>query len=233
MHESLSVPARIAIDRLSELREVHLKQDPDTRANSAFVSRDCDTWFDLRGPLGTVATVVGKREGMVGEVMRDLGWHQGRRLYLLDKYRTGVLLELERSKLSMEVTAPAAGLNVGRVESSPMPILREYRLRAAGGEVFACIRRPILSPWTFSIRGPSGGQRLGVIRRRWVGWGKQYFADGDDFTIDFGQQAWTLEERCILIAAAIAIDLDVLSTAAGRGAGDQLSVLRQALVRDA
>ena len=206
--DRLSEPAKMAFGDLGEFRELHLRRDADTRYLTTSGRRERDTWYDLRGPLGTVATVIGRRDSFWGQLARGVGCDQERRLWLIDRYRTRALLELKATAWSAEVTIPAVG-QVGRIERSLQPLVRKYELRDAAGEVFAYLRSPIWKlRMSFQVQAPAGGEPVGGIRQRLTGWGREYFTDLDDFVIEFGRRPWTLEERSVLIAAAIVIDLE-------------------------
>lgn len=179
---------------------------PENQTTSS--SRERDVWYDLRGPMGTVATVIGRRDSFWGHLARGMGCDPERRLWLIDKYRTRALLELKATGWSMEVTIPEVG-QVGHIERSLQPLVRKYELRDAAGEVFAYLRSPIWKlRMSFQVQAPAGGEPVGGIRQRVTGWGKEYFSDLEDLVIDFGERRWTLEERSVLVAAAIAIDLE-------------------------
>lgn len=67
---------------------------------------------------------------------------------------------------------------------------------------------------TFKLYDESGQERSS-IKKRWTGLRQEYYSRGDDFELDFGEHGWSLDQRSVVLAVAISIDLDHFE---GRGA---------------
>ena len=67
--------------------------------------------------------------------------------------------------------------------------------------------RVIPRPFTFFIDDPQGVE-VGRITKEWSGLGREMFTDADTFRVEFGHTERSQEMRLMLLAAAIAIDLD-------------------------
>lgn len=121
-----------------------------------------------------------------------------------------VVLTLERPFFflfsSLDVKGPTGRL-LGRVTRRFALLNREYDLEDAHGNVFAHIRSRHVHIWTFPVLDTAGRQR-GMIAKKWSGMRKEYFTDADNFGVDFGDGAWTDEQRAVIFAAAISVDFD-------------------------
>lgn len=211
LRDTLDEVTRMGIDELDGIREYHVRQDSELKLSTVFFGWDHASWYDIRGPIHSVAVVAEESKGLMDALIRNFVPHYPRRLSVLNRHLSEVIFELDRPWFfllpTITVTFPTWGRKVGRVEGVFNPLLRIYRLRDASGEIFARIHGSLWRPWTFFILGPSGGERRGVIRKKWGGVTQEYFTRGDRYTVDVGDHDWTLEQRCLLLAAAIAIDL--------------------------
>lgn len=99
------------------------------------------------------------------------------------------------------------GARLGSVERNLRIVDTRYQLKDARGAVFARLVRPTLSLWQFRLE-TAAGLTSGAVAKQWSGLTTEYFSDADDFGVDFGPVAWSLEQRAIITAAALAIDLD-------------------------
>lgn len=83
---------------------------------------------------------------------------------------------------------------------------RRYELQPVMGSRTMTIAGPLYKPWTFYVR--TGDRQLGIIQKNWSGLLKEAFSRADTFTISYEQQDLTKIERTLIVAAAIAIDID-------------------------
>jgi hypothetical protein len=196
---------------LGSLPRLKIRQDAEITASTVLVGWDHANYYDLRGPLGSIGVVAEKSQGVGSALLRNtLQSHRRLEAQWIDRSGSNVLLELDRPpwlfNYTMEVRSPALGRTVGRVRRHFQPIVRCYTLEDAMGRAFARIASPVWRFWTFPVL--VDGAEKACIRKRWSGLFKEYYTRGDDFDLDFGSHGWTLEQRCLLVATAIAIDLD-------------------------
>ena len=86
-------------------------------------------------------------------------------------------------------------------------LFKKYDLLDETGKLFAQVKAPIWRLWTFPLLDPVGQQR-GQISKKWQGVLKEMFTDADRFLVDYGEHHWTLNQRTVILAAAISIDFD-------------------------
>ena len=85
---------------------------------------------------------------------------------------------------------------------------KKYDLSDATGRVFATIKSPIWRLWTFPILDERRIVQGAQIAKKWGGPLREIFTDADTYQVDFGQGTFSLQERYVIIAAAISIDFD-------------------------
>lgn len=110
------------------------------------------------------------------------------------------------------------GKPLGSVERSFRLASSAYELKDARGRCFARLERPVLSLWQFRLLDERG-EAVGAIAKQWAGLATEWFTDADDFSVDFGAVGWTVEQRAVIVAAALAIDLDHFERPSGRSRG--------------
>jgi len=138
------------------------------------------------------------------------------RFELLDARETPMLI-LERhfekvimSRLDVFLDDGAGdpGRLLGVVERNFSLLDSRYELKDAAGHVFARLIRPTMSLWQFRLE-TADGVASGAVAKQWSGLVTEWLSDADDFGVDFGPHPWTREQRGVIVAAALSIDLDL------------------------
>lgn len=217
--ERIGEPKAMGLRRLMETNELVVRQDPEWGVGTVLFGWDKANWYDIRGYGGTVLQVAEERRSVWDDLIRNFFQNHGRKLFVLDKYGQQILLELYRRWFvlvaSMEVRIAEGGPRLGKVRRTLNPIFKIYQLFDARGEQFATISGGLFRFWNYEIREHPGNAVVGRIRKRWSGLRQEMYTRGDKLTIEFGERDWTIEERSILLAAVIAIDLDAFEGAGG------------------
>ena len=101
----------------------------------------------------------------------------------------------------------ADGVPLGSVKRRFALLYTRYILVDAHGEVFAKLRRPPWRTWTFPITD-TDGRRIGEVKKKWGGLLKEMFTDADRFGIDVSDADLSPDQRAVVLAAGLSIDLD-------------------------
>lgn len=106
------------------------------------------------------------------------------------------------------------GVEIGRVDSDWHLLRRRYNL-FVGSEKRMRIDEATLS-WDFNATSADDGQNLGLINRNWSGFVTEIFTDKGQYVVHFDatpnqKRSLSLEERAVLLACAITIDIDYFS----------------------
>jgi len=148
-----------------------------------------------------------------GEVSRGLSglfWRQvlqSKRPFLVQIMATGsVVLEVVRPWrwfFSRAEVRDPRGAPIGSIQQRFAWLQRHYVLEDPHGRVLADLWGPFFKPWTFEIR--ERGRKLGTIRKRWSGLGKETFTGADNFSLDFSP-GLDKTVRTLCMCATILID---------------------------
>jgi len=106
----------------------------------------------------------------------------------------------------LDVTG-ADGQKLGSIHRRFGLIYKKYELHDKYGNTFARVRAPIWRLWTFPVLNKAG-QQAGVISKKWQGMLKEAFTDADSFVIDYSDTTWQIEQKIVILCAAISIDFD-------------------------
>ncbi len=114
---------------------------------------------------------------------------------------------MSRLDVFLDDGAGDPGRTIGVVERNFALTQSRYELKDASGSVFARLIRPMTSLWQFRLETAAGAPS-GAIAKQWTGLMSEWLTDADDFGIEFGPHPWTIEQRGVILAAALSIDLD-------------------------
>ena len=104
------------------------------------------------------------------------------------------------------MTVTCGQQKVGSIQRRFSLLYKLYDLCDRRGKVIARIRAPIWKLWVFPVLN-SNDAEIGKVSKNWSGFLKEYFTDADRFSVEF-PSSWKSDEKAILLAAAISIDLD-------------------------
>lgn len=121
--------------------------------------------------------------------------------------RTSEKLVMNRLVVSLDDGTGDPARALGSVESTFSVIETRYELRDARGTPFANLVRPALSSWTFELRTLDEAV-VGRVAKEWSGLMTEWLSDSDDFAVDFGAHGWTLDQRAVIVTAALLIDIN-------------------------
>lgn len=111
----------------------------------------------------------------------------------------------------------ANGRALGSVEQSFTVVTRHYTLRDARERTFAEIRSGFWKPWTFPVTTLQG-RPLAMIRKHWSGFFREAWTEADRFTLQLAEAPLEMEQRAVLLATALSIDMDYFESGNRGGA---------------
>jgi hypothetical protein len=192
---------------------VQLRQERPQLVAGGLVAIDFGTRYAVNTPEG--AGMLMRQEGAAAMVARIFLTPLVTQRFTLRDPRENPMLVLDRrfeklvlSRLDVALDdAGDPGPRLGSVERNLRVVDTRYELKDARGAVFARLVRPTLSLWQFRLE-TAAGTPSGAVAKQWSGFATEFFSDADDFGVDFGATRWTIEQRAVITAAALAIDLD-------------------------
>jgi uncharacterized protein YxjI len=103
----------------------------------------------------------------------------------------------------LQVSA-ADGTPLGSIEREWSWIRRIYRVEDASGREVARLFGPFFKPWTFEIQ--IGGQKRGLLQKRWSGFTSEFLTDADNFAIELSDVD-DATVRALCFASTVLIDV--------------------------
>ncbi len=99
----------------------------------------------------------------------------------------------------------AAGRVIGAIQQRFAVFSKRFDVTDASGRLLLSVRSPLWRPWTFAFERE--GRELARVEKKWSGMLQEAFTDTDRFRVAFESPELGLDERSLILAAAIFIDL--------------------------
>lgn len=167
--------------------------------------------YDILGMDGRRVLRVAEREGgFWGIVGRQLGGHGAAQFELdvVDERGTPVLHLSHPPRFFLQRIEVRSGRGrlLGWFEQCFTLADRKFHVHDAYGRVLFTASAGLFSSRTFPFVRPTG-RRVATLKKEWSGLASEMFTDADDFRLVFESQSLGPDERALLLAAAIFIDL--------------------------
>lgn len=156
-----------------------------------------------------VALAAEESQGFFGAIGRQFFGHW--RQYTVKLYNPGlaILLELQHPfRLlfqRLDIIAPD-GRKVGAIQERWSLLHKHFDLLDVTGQTILQVRSPLLKFWTFNFVRPDG-RDVALVEKKWSGTLKEMFTDADNFRVQYSGREATNDEKLLILAAAIFIDL--------------------------
>lgn len=98
----------------------------------------------------------------------------------------------------------AEGVFIGNIKREFSFLEKKLRIRDKNAMEIYVLKASFFHPWIFKIY--KNEIEVGEIIKKWSGVGKEFFTDADNFIVKF-PAGITIEEKALLIAAALLIDI--------------------------
>ena len=89
---------------------------------------------------------------------------------------------------------------------------KKFEFLDTRGRVIMSMTSPLWKIWTFPIK--KGERDVSVIEKKWTGLTKELFTDADNFRVRFTDMKLTADEKLLLLASAVFVDLLYFETKA-------------------
>jgi uncharacterized protein YxjI len=155
----------------------------------------------------TIGFAAEQQKSVAGFLLRQvLGHWRTFEILFFDEQRQPVLRAIHPFRILFQrlEVKDAAGRRLGAVQQRFSLLSKRFDVEASNGRVILEVRSPLWRIWTFVFM--RGSQEAARIEKKWTGLLAESFTDKDSFRIQFTGRT-SLEERQLLLAAAIFIDL--------------------------
>jgi uncharacterized protein YxjI len=171
-----------------------------------FETRNKYEIIDAQGtPIGFCAE---QSKGLGGFLLRQfLGHWRTFTLHFFDAQRQPVMTATHPFRFwfqRLEIDS-AGGQHLGAIQQRFSILSKTFHVENAVGSVLFEVNSPLWSPWTYAFY--RNGKHVASVRKRWSGLFSEGFTDKDRFSIEFMDPALPQEQRQLLLAAGVFIDL--------------------------
>lgn len=97
------------------------------------------------------------------------------------------------------------GQPIGAVQKRFSIISKKFDIEDQNNQVIMSVSSPMWKMWTFTFL--RRGQAVAEIKKKWAGLLSEAFTDKDNFMVEFRDTSLTENDRKVILAAAIFIDL--------------------------
>lgn len=205
-------------ERLATAGSAVIRQKKELAELVGFETRNKYEILDEKGqPLAWCAE---KQDGFMGLLARQLLGHwRTFELTFFETDRRPALRALHPFRWFFQCleVETAEGKPLGRLEQRFAVFSKRFDLHDPSGGVRFEMRSGFLSFWTFPVTDAFSGQRVAVIRKKWSGALREIFLDADNFQLELTSPSLTKDERLLLLAAAIFVDLQYFENKGGGG----------------
>lgn len=104
----------------------------------------------------------------------------------------------------LEVMA-ADGRVLGAIQQRFAIFSKKFDVTDGSGRLLLSVSSPLWRPWTFVFERE--GRALARVEKKWSGMLREAFTDADRFRVGFESPELSLDERSLVLAAALFIDL--------------------------
>jgi uncharacterized protein YxjI len=155
-----------------------------------------------------VAYAAEQQQGWLGFLVRQFFGHwRTFDVFVFDSNRTQVLVAHHPFRWffqRLEVST-AEGRPLGALQQRFALLAKRFDVEDATETVRMTVSSPLWSIWTFPFM--KGSRTVAVVAKKWAGLLTEGFTDKDRFRVEFQDPRLNLEERLLILAAALFIDL--------------------------
>ena len=105
----------------------------------------------------------------------------------------------------LEIADSVTGRNLGAMQRRFALLHKTFDVSNAQGQVILEVSSPLWKPWTFPFKRQ--GREVACIRKKWSGVFFEAMTDKDRFMIEYSEGGMKEDERRLILAAALFIDL--------------------------
>lgn len=109
----------------------------------------------------------------------------------------------------------AAGRELGAIQQRFAMFSKRFDVVAPTGQLLLSVSSPLWRPWTFVFL--RAGVEVARVEKKWSGLLREAFTDADRFRVVFTSQQLRAEERALVLAAGLFVDLQYFENKAQRG----------------
>lgn len=164
-----------------------------------------------------IGFVAEQQKGMLAFLFRQfLGHWRSFELHFFDSQRTTFLIARHPFRWFFQalIISDSTDRLLGRVERRFSLLTKRFDVYDAHDRLLMEVASPIWRIWTFPFR--RRGQDVALVTKKWTGFGAELFTDKDTFLVEYKAADLNLDEKALVLGAALYIDLLFFETKAGQ-----------------
>jgi len=163
-----------------------------------------------------IAYAAEQQQDMLGFVARQFFGHwRSFDIFVFDPQRNKILIAHHPFRWffqRLEIRT-GEGRPLGALQKVFSLLSKRFDVEDATGKTRMTVSSPLWRLWTFPFR--KGERQVAIVSKKWSGLLAEGFTDRDRFRVEFEDQRLTAEERQMILAAALFIDLQFFENKAG------------------
>jgi uncharacterized protein YxjI len=155
-----------------------------------------------------VAFAAEQQKGLMGFVFRQLLGHwRTFQIYFFDSNRQVILSAVHPFRFFFQrlEVFDAQGVPVGAIQQRFAFLTKSFDIMKPNGFTMMTVRSGLLSFWTFKFE--KLGRNVAIATKKWSGALTELFTDKDKFLIEFIDPTLSEQEKTLIVAAGMFIDL--------------------------
>lgn len=149
-----------------------------------------------------------QQKGLFGFLFRQfLGHWRTFEIHFFSMDRKEVLIAVHPFRWffqKLEVRTPQ-GKNIGAIERRFSILSKRFEVQNSQGQVTLEVSSPIWRIWSFPFKRQ--GRELAKVSKKWSGFGSEILTDRDNFLVEYSDPSLNLDDRTLVMVAAVYIDL--------------------------
>lgn len=203
------------IENLSSYKKLFVKQSFEMAELFNFETRNKYRILDEQGR--DVAFAAEQQKGILGFILRQfIGHWRSFEIHFFTAMREKFLIARHPFRFyfkKLEIFDVEENY-IGSIERQFSFFSKTFQIYVAESHSRIDVSSPFWRIWTFPFM--KGERQVAKISKKWTGLGFELFTDKDTFMIDYSQQDLTNNEKAVILAATLYIDLMFFETKASK-----------------
>lgn len=155
-----------------------------------------------------VAYAAEQQKGFLGAVMRQFFGHwRSFSIKFFDSNRKEFMEAQHPFRFyftTLQISS-SDGVFLGSIEKRFSILTKRFDVINSKGQVIMEVASPFWKIWTFPFN--VGDKTVAHVKKKWSGFFSEAFTDRDNFVVEYNHPTLSNEHRCLILAAAIFVDL--------------------------
>lgn len=194
------------LNNIHKIQKIFVKQSFELAEIFSFETRNKYRICDESGR--DIAFAAEQQKGFLGILLRQfLGHWRSFEIHFYDDTRKEIMIGRHPFRWFFQRIElfETGGRHIGNIERRFSILTKRFEVQDPQDRVLLEVSSPFWRLWTFPFM--RGDRELARISKKWTGLGYEFFTDKDTFLVEYNDPALPKDERALILAAAIYVDL--------------------------